>query len=216
MAAMVTGAVTSQPIGHYEFCHKYATECSIKSRSAPSPKVSAKGWAAVRQINRAVNARYIAKTDKEVYGREEVWSYPSNFADCEDFALEKRKELAAQGFALSDLLMTVVRKPDGEGHAVLTLRTSDGDFILDNLDNEVKPWFATPYTFLKRQASFNTGRWGHHRKWPRPAGRRIEITCSPEYRLTFARIIQVAGECFWYRLVGRRFPDAPNLLGGNL
>ncbi|CDZ36113.1 Transglutaminase cysteine peptidase BTLCP [Neorhizobium galegae bv. officinalis] len=159
MAAMVTGAVTSQPIGHYEFCHKYATECSIKSRSAPSPKVSAKGWAAVRQINRAVNARYIAKTDKEVYGREEVWSYPSNFADCEDFALEKRKELAAQGFALSDLLMTVVRKPDGEGHAVLTLRTSDGDFILDNLDNEVKPWFATPYTFLKRQASFNTGRW---------------------------------------------------------
>ncbi|WP_037079691.1 transglutaminase-like cysteine peptidase [Neorhizobium vignae] len=159
MAAMVTGAVTSQPIGHYEFCHKYAAECSIKSRSAPSPKVSAKGWATVRQINRAVNARYIAKTDKEVYGREEVWSYPSNFADCEDFALEKRKELAAQGFALSDLLMTVVRKPDGEGHAVLTLRTSDGDFILDNLDNEVKPWFSTPYTFLKRQASFNTGRW---------------------------------------------------------
>ncbi|MBP2559672.1 putative transglutaminase-like cysteine proteinase [Neorhizobium galegae] len=159
MAAMVTGAVTSQPIGHYEFCQKYAAECSIKSRSAPSPKISAKGWTAVRQINRAVNARYIAKTDKEVYGREEVWSYPTNFADCEDFALEKRKELAAQGFALSDLLMTVVRKPDGEGHAVLTLRTSDGDFILDNLDNEVKPWFATPYTFLKRQASFNTGRW---------------------------------------------------------
>lgn len=156
---MVTGAVTSQPIGHYEFCQKYAAECSIKSRSAPSPKVSAKGWAAVRQINRAVNARYIAKTDKEVYGREELWSYPTNFADCEDFALEKRKELAAQGFALSDLLMTVVRKPDGEGHAVLTLRTSDGDFILDNLDNEVKPWFSTPYTFLKRQASFNTGRW---------------------------------------------------------
>lgn len=159
MAAMVTGAVTSQPIGHYEFCQKYAAECSIKSRSAPSPKISAKGWATVRQINRVVNARYIAKTDREVYGREEVWSYPSNFADCEDYALEKRKELAAQGFALSDLLMTVVRKPDGEGHAVLTLRTSDGDFILDNLDNEVKPWYATPYTFLKRQASFNTGRW---------------------------------------------------------
>lgn len=159
MAAMVTGAVTSQPIGHYEFCQKYAAECSIKSRSAPSPKISAKGWATVRQINRVVNARYIAKTDKEVYGREEVWSYPSNFADCEDYALEKRKELAAQGFALSDLLMTVVRKPDGEGHAVLTLRTSDGDFILDNLDNEVRPWYATPYTFLKRQASFNTGRW---------------------------------------------------------
>ena len=31
--------------------------------------------------------------------------------------------------------------------------------VLDNLDNEVKPWFATQYSFLKRQASFNTGRW---------------------------------------------------------
>lgn len=157
--SMVTGAVTSQPIGHYEFCQKYAAECSIKSRSAPAPKVSAKGLALARQINRSVNARFLAKTDKEIYGREEVWAYPTNFADCEDYALEKRRELAARGFALSDLLMTVVRKPDGEGHAVLTLRTSDGDFILDNLDNEVKPWYQTPYTFLKRQASFNTGRW---------------------------------------------------------
>jgi len=159
MGSMVTGAVTSQPIGHYEFCQKYRAECSIKSRSAPAPRVSAKGMALVRQINRSVNARYIARTDREVFGREEVWSYPVKFADCEDYALEKRKELAARGFALSDLLMTVVRKPDGEGHAVLTLRTADGDYILDNLDGDVKLWYQTPYTFLKRQASFNTGRW---------------------------------------------------------
>jgi len=42
---------------------------------------------------------------------------------------------------------------------VLTLRTTDGDFILDNLDNDVLAWNQTPYTFLKRQATFNTGRW---------------------------------------------------------
>jgi predicted transglutaminase-like cysteine proteinase len=156
---METGALTSQPIGHYEFCERNAAECDIKSRSAPAPKLSARGWEMARDINKAVNARYIARTDKESYRREEVWAYPTTFADCEDFALEKRKELAAAGFALSDLLMTVVRKPDGEGHAVLTLRTSDGDFILDNLDNDILPWYATSYTFLKRQASFNTGRW---------------------------------------------------------
>lgn len=159
IASMVTGSVTSQPIGHYEFCQKNEAECNIKSRSAPAAKLSAREWAAVRDINRAVNHRYIARTDMDVWGREEVWSYPVKFADCEDFALQKRKELAERGFALSDLLMTVVRKPDGEGHAVLTLRTSEGDYILDNLDNEVKPWFATHYTFLKRQATFNTGRW---------------------------------------------------------
>jgi predicted transglutaminase-like cysteine proteinase len=159
MAAMLTGAVTSQPIGHYEFCQKYAAECSVTSRSAPAPQMSEKNWATVRRINQTVNSRYIAKTDKDAYGVEERWSYPVNFADCEDFALEKRRELAAQGFALSDLLLTVVRKSDGEGHAILTLRTADGDFVLDNLDNEVRPWYATSYTFLKRQASFNTGRW---------------------------------------------------------
>jgi predicted transglutaminase-like cysteine proteinase len=55
--------------------------------------------------------------------------------------------------------MTVVRKPDGEGHAVLTLRTTDGDFILDNLSTNVKPWFDTNYSFIKRQSSYNAGRW---------------------------------------------------------
>ncbi|MCK8780418.1 transglutaminase-like cysteine peptidase [Rhizobium sp. NTR19] len=159
MAAMITGAVTSQPIGHYEFCQKYAAECAIKSQPAPARRMSEKDWATVRRINRSVNARYIAKTDKEAHGVEEVWSYPVNFADCEDFALQKRRELAARGFSLSDLLMTVVRKADGEGHAILTLRTAEGDFVLDNLDNEVRPWYATTYTFLKRQATFNTGRW---------------------------------------------------------
>jgi predicted transglutaminase-like cysteine proteinase len=157
--AMVTGAVTSQPIGHYEFCQRLPTECNVKSRSAPAGRLDDKAWQAVRDVNRAVNARYIAKTDIEAYGREEFWTYPTVFADCEDFALEKRRELADLGFALSDLLITVVRKPDGEGHAVLTLRTSDGDFILDNLDNDVLAWYETPYTFLKRQAVFNTGRW---------------------------------------------------------
>jgi predicted transglutaminase-like cysteine proteinase len=98
-------------------------------------------------------------TDKEIYGREEVWAYPTTAGDCEDFALLKRRILIQRGFSPADLLMTVVRKPDGEGHAVLTLRTAQGDFILDNLAADVKPWFATPYSFIKRQSSYNSGRW---------------------------------------------------------
>jgi predicted transglutaminase-like cysteine proteinase len=157
--AMVTGAVTSQPVGHFEFCQRLPEECNIKNRQLSPARLSPKTWEAVRDVNHAVNVRYIAKTDKDAYGRDEFWTYPTVFADCEDFALQKRKELAAMGFALSDLLITVVRKPDGEGHAVLTLRTSQGDFILDNLDDRVLAWYETPYTFLKRQAEFNTGRW---------------------------------------------------------
>lgn len=159
LANMVTGAVTSQPIGHYEFCRKTPQECNQRFASSPAPKLTPRGWSLIRSVNASVNGRITAMTDKDIYGREEVWAYPKDAGDCEDYALLKRRELAARGFRLSDLLITVVRKPDGEGHAVLTVRTAQGDYVLDNLDNEVKLWYETSYTFLKRQASFNTGRW---------------------------------------------------------
>ena len=54
---------------------------------------------------------------------------------------------------MSDLLITVVRKPDGEGHAVLTVRTDKGDYVLDNLTDTVKPWEETGYRYLKRQST---------------------------------------------------------------
>jgi predicted transglutaminase-like cysteine proteinase len=157
--SMVTGGVTSQPIGHYEFCQKYAAECNVRSKLTAPPRVTEYGWKLVRDINASVNKSIIAMTDQEIYGRDEVWEYPTTAGDCEDYALLKRKMLIESGFSVSDLLITVVRKPDGEGHAVLTLRTTEGDFILDNLSDEVKLWTDTQYTYLKRQASFNSGRW---------------------------------------------------------
>ncbi|WP_425468790.1 transglutaminase-like cysteine peptidase [Rhizobium straminoryzae] len=156
---MVTGNVTSQPIGHYEFCQRHPDECNIRFTSTPPAKVTAYGWQMIHEVNESVNHRITAKTDMEVYGKEEYWEYPVDAGDCEDYVLEKRKELSEKGFSLADLLITVVRKPDGEGHAVLTVRTSEGDFILDNLTDDVNLWTATPYTYLKRQATFNTGRW---------------------------------------------------------
>lgn len=157
--SMVTGGITSQPIGHYEFCQKYADDCNIRSKVTPPPRVTEYGWGVIREINTSVNTTIVAMTDQEIYGKDEVWEYPTTAGDCEDFVLLKRKKLIERGFSVADLLITVVRKPDGEGHAVLTLRTTDGDYILDNLTDEVKLWTDTNYTYLKRQASFNTGRW---------------------------------------------------------
>jgi predicted transglutaminase-like cysteine proteinase len=157
---MQTGAITSQPIGHYEFCQTHRPECEIKTKSTVAPRVTDFGWSVIREVNLAVNTEITPITDMDLYGKDEVWAYPDTGAgDCEDFVLLKRKRLMEKGFSPSDLLITVVRKPDGEGHAVLTVRTAQGDFILDNLENEVKIWSKTPYRFLKRQASFNTGRW---------------------------------------------------------
>lgn len=157
--SMQTGAITSQPIGHYEFCQTHRPECEIKTKSTVAPRVTDFGWSVIRQVNLAVNSEITPMTDMDLFGKDEVWAYPEGAGDCEDFVLLKRKRLMEKGFSPSDLLITVVRKPDGEGHAVLTVRTAQGDFILDNLENDVKLWSKTPYRFLKRQASFNTGRW---------------------------------------------------------
>ncbi|WP_425497528.1 transglutaminase-like cysteine peptidase [Hoeflea ulvae] len=157
--SMETGRVTSQPIGHYEFCKQFSAECKPVKGSYAAPKVTDYGWDVVNEINRAVNFSVMPKTDLEVFGKEEVWAYPDVAGDCEDYVLLKRHMLIERGFSAADTLITVVRKPDGEGHAVLTLRTSEGDFVLDNLVDEVKNWRDTPYRYLKRQASNNAGRW---------------------------------------------------------
>ena len=91
---------------------------------------------------------------------EEYWTYPTSAGDCEDYVLLKRRLLnKIEGIALGNLLITVVRKRDGEGHAVLTLRTTRGDFVLDNLDWHIRSWRDTSYSFIKRQSSLDPGAW---------------------------------------------------------
>jgi predicted transglutaminase-like cysteine proteinase len=94
-----------------------------------------------------------------MWGKEEVWSYPTRAADCEDFVLEKRRRLMAMGIAAGNLLITVLRQPNGDGHAVLTVRTTRGDYLLDNLDGQIRLWSNTNYIFLKRQSEANAGVW---------------------------------------------------------
>jgi len=47
----------------------------------------------------------------------------------------------------------------GEGHAILTARTAQGDFILDNKTDEIKVWHRTRYDFVMRQSYLNPRVW---------------------------------------------------------
>lgn len=156
---MTTGGITSQPIGHYEFCKRLPDECNITFNKTAPIKLDQESWSKIVQVNIEVNARIQPMTDMEIYGQEEYWTYSTTVGDCEEYVLLKRRELAEAGLPLSALLITVLRKPDGEGHAVLTVRTDHGDFILDNLTDTVKNWADTDYTYLKRQAANHAGRW---------------------------------------------------------
>ena len=158
-SSMQTGELTSQPIGHFEFCKVSTPECRIKSIGVPPLTAGQRTMAMIESINIQVNQAIRPETDLKIFGKDEVWAYPKGEGDCEDYVLLKRKILMNRGISPANLLITVVRKPDGEGHAVLTLRTKKGDYILDNLEDEMVPWEATEYRFLKRQSSEHTGHW---------------------------------------------------------
>ncbi|MEL6920276.1 MAG: transglutaminase-like cysteine peptidase [Pseudomonadota bacterium] len=158
-SSMVTGALTSQPIGHYEFCQTYAGECSQLPRGYEPITLTRDNWSTILTVNSAINMVIEPRSDLDIYGREEVWTFPDVAGDCEDYVLLKRQMLMDEGIPASALLITVVRKPDGEGHAVLTVRTDRGDIVLDNLRNEVMMWSDTEYTYLKRQSERHAGHW---------------------------------------------------------
>lgn len=157
--AMSVGAHTSQPIGHYRFCRTHRGECAIRARSLEPERMTIALRQRLAEINAQVNRSIRPLSDTAQFGSREVWSYPVAAGDCEDYALLKRRMLHKAGIPLSNLLMTLVRKPDGEGHAVLTVRTDQGDFVLDNRRERILRWDRTGYRFVKRQAVANTGDW---------------------------------------------------------
>jgi len=150
---------TTQPIGHYEFCKVLPEECALIDLNPEPIKLTASLWNTLVKINTSVNKEVQPQTDMEIYGKDEVWAYPQGVGDCEDYVLEKRRRLRALDIPASNLLITVVRRFNGEGHAVLTVRTNVGDFILDNLTDKINRWDEVKYRFLKRVDTNHSGRW---------------------------------------------------------
>jgi predicted transglutaminase-like cysteine proteinase len=147
------------PYGFVQFCEAFPAECAPprveQHRFRPTPEQLSE----LDEVNRAVNRTIQPATDLELYGVSERWTLPTGRGDCEDYALLKQHILLGRGWPSSALLMTVVRDEQGEGHAVLTARTAQGDFILDNKVEEVKIWHRTPYEFVMRQSYLNPKVW---------------------------------------------------------
>src|SRR5262245_2310943 len=75
------------------------------------------------------------------------------------YVLLKRKMLMQAGWPRQALLITVVRDEQGDGHAVLTVKTDKGEFILDNQNEDVLLWSETGYRFVKRQSQDDPNVW---------------------------------------------------------
>jgi len=147
------------PIGHVSFCRLNEGECTDVAEQADRIMLTPKRHQDLRDVNALVNRMVYPVSDQALYGRLEHWTYPSGKGDCEDFVLLKRRMLLERNWPASALLITVVRDENGEGHAILTARTADGDFILDNRNQDVLIWNRSDYRFVKRQSFHDPQVW---------------------------------------------------------
>jgi predicted transglutaminase-like cysteine proteinase len=155
-----TGDATRAPIGWIDFCVEHSEECTSHEIFVRDAPLTASSWKELVRVNAVVNDNIRPMTDMAHYGVIEKWTYPEDgTGDCEDYALLKRRLLAEAGWPLEALLMTVVRERNGDGHAVLTVKTDRGDFILDNQTSDVLLWSETGYRFVKRQSQFDPNVW---------------------------------------------------------
>jgi predicted transglutaminase-like cysteine proteinase len=154
---------TLPPVGYVNFCASNKAECGSRSLgeklSSARMAMSPDRWNMLYQVNTYVNGKIKPVSDQELYGKVELWTYPTTAGDCEDYVLLKKRQLEKLGVPSQSLQITVVLNELNEGHAVLTVSTEEGDFVLDNRRNDILLWNDTNYTFLKRQSAQNPRKW---------------------------------------------------------
>jgi predicted transglutaminase-like cysteine proteinase len=150
----------------------------LSAKPAGQIALTPERMAQLQQVNSHVNRTIVEVSDMEQYGREDVWTLPtSGKGDCEDFALLKRKLLMERGFPASALSIAVGATSQGVAHAVLTVRTDRGEYVLDNLTSSILTSAQTGHVLHSRQAG---------RGWISASGER---TSEPTADLPVARVL---------------------------
>ncbi|WP_417690005.1 transglutaminase-like cysteine peptidase [Roseibium sp.] len=157
---MAMGTSVKAPLGHIQFCEENRTACRGKNGTPVVVKLTEQRWQELIDLNDRINRAIRPVTDEVLFGKLEYWTYPNGGAgDCEEYVLEKQRALIAAGWPRSALLITVAKDIKNAGHAVLTVRTDQGDMILDNQIEAVLPWYSTPYRYIKRQSTEHPAKW---------------------------------------------------------
>jgi predicted transglutaminase-like cysteine proteinase len=127
------------PVGMLVFCRGHGSQCRADSVStvAMSPDL----LSVLQAINTRVNSSIRPRHDT---GRD-TWTVGSSSGDCEDYALTKRAALIRKGIPAGALRIATTTTRRGEPHAILVVKTSRGDFVLDNLRADVRTLGSTGY-----------------------------------------------------------------------
>jgi predicted transglutaminase-like cysteine proteinase len=148
------------PPGYVGFCIRMPEQCQIPIDAPQFMSATPAMFDALQTVNAQVNAAIWPEDDMRHYGRAEYWTIPTDgFGDCEDYALAKRKALVDAGFSPAALRVAIVVTPDESRHAVLTVVTDKGDYVLDNMRAEIVPWNRTDYAWVERQDPHTADAW---------------------------------------------------------
>lgn len=160
LAHLHAGQPSRTPTGWSQFCDDNPTDCRTPRSAQSVMRLNDRSWSELLTVNLKFNQSISPVTDQDQFGVVENWSYAkTGMGDCEDYVLEKRRELIRRGWPLSALLITVVIDKEGGGHAVLTVVTDRGEFVLDNQTDKVLPWSKSGLTFIRRQSPENQNVW---------------------------------------------------------
>lgn len=135
-------AASNAPLGYQLMCLKTPAEC--RGGGAAVVQATPSIMDAIKRVNSRVNATIRPVND----GAADVWSVNVSAGDCEDFALTKRRHLIQAGLPASSLRIAYVKTRSGEGHAILVVKTTSGDFVLDNLNGTVRPLSQSGYRVI--------------------------------------------------------------------
>jgi predicted transglutaminase-like cysteine proteinase len=145
------------PFAHVKFCKSNPSDCKSRGGEAVVNLTETKR-SQLQRVNASVNRSIRAKSDRSGAGGD-LWQASTSSGDCEDFALTKRRQLIALGWSPRALRMAVATTSSGEGHAVLVVKTSKGDLVLDNRTSTIKSWRRTDLRWVKIQSGDNPKRW---------------------------------------------------------
>lgn len=159
-AHVLVAEVTQPPPGWVQFCVEYYPECQTKPSAPRDAVLTMQARNDLERVNVWVNSHIKPMTDLDHWGVVERWNYPDDgYGDCEDYVLLKRRILMQSGWPREALLVTVVLDDENKEHAVLTVATDNGDYVLDNQNEDILLWSETSYRFVKRQSQSDPNVW---------------------------------------------------------
>jgi predicted transglutaminase-like cysteine proteinase len=143
VSRLVPAGPALPPLAHTNFCASYPNDCkpdgknnTAKADGTKAITLTPERRAELVRVNEQVNTSIVPQRQPENPVHEK-WEITPPAGDCNDYVVTKRHALMQKGWPANALLMTEVERHSGEHHLVLIARTSEDDFVLDNLTRKL-------------------------------------------------------------------------------